>query len=112
MGKNHRYRQMAFFVDTCFGESMATNVTAPGILYLTGTAKNEPSLGATYDMGIRQWLLDEFTAGVITTLQANGNITFRQLYPEVYTKVTGSHVRMLSTGNFNIDTPVIKYLKV
>ncbi|MHB8164085.1 MAG: C13 family peptidase [Methanoregula sp.] len=111
MNKDHQYRQMAFFVDTCFGESMATNVTAPGILYLTGAAKNEPSLGATYDMDIRQWLSDEFTSGVITTLQADGNITFRQLYPEVYKKVTGSHVRMKSTGKFDIDTPVMQYLK-
>jgi ABC-type branched-subunit amino acid transport system substrate-binding protein len=111
MEKNRRYRQMAFFVDTCFGESMATNVTAPGILYLTGAAKNEPSLGAVYDMDIRQWLSDEFTSGVITTLRADGNITFRQLYPEVYKKVTGSHVRMISTGNFATDTPVMEYLK-
>ena len=111
MGKNRQYRQMAFFVDTCFGESMVENVTAPGILYLTGAAKNEPSLGAVYDMDIRQWLSDEFTSGVITTLRADGNITFRKLYPEVYDRVTGSHVRMISTGNFDIDTPVMEYLK-
>lgn len=111
MEKDHRYRQMAFFVDTCFGESMATNVTAPGILYLTGAAKNEPSLGAVYDMEIRQWLSDEFTLGVTGTLRADGNITFRQLYPAVYRKVTGSHVRMISTGNFNVDMPVMQYLK-
>lgn len=111
MEKDHRYRQMAFFVDTCFGESMATNITAPGILYLTGAARSEPSLGAVYDTDIRQWLSDEFTSGVITALRANGNITFRQLYPTVYERVTGSHVRMISTGNFNVDTPVMEYLK-
>nr|WP_320161082.1 C13 family peptidase [uncultured Methanoregula sp.] len=111
MEKNHQYRQMAFFVDTCFGESVATNVTAPGILYLTGAARNEPSLGAVYDMDIRQWLSDEFTASVMSTLQENSNITFRELYPAAYSKVTGSHVRMISTGNFNLDTPVMNYLK-
>ena len=111
MEKDHRYRQMAFFVDTCFGESVATNVTAPGILYLTGAASDEPSLGATYDTDIRQWLSDEFTAGVISTLKSDGNITFRELYPTTYGKVTGSHVRMISTGNFNLDTPVMVYLK-
>ncbi|MFA6363381.1 C13 family peptidase [Methanoregula sp.] len=110
MAENHRYRQMAFFVDTCFGESMATNITAPGILYFTGANKNEPSLGATYDMDIKQWLSDEFTSSVISAIQANGNITFRNLYPVTYEKVTGSHVRMINTGNFSIDTPVLKYL--
>jgi len=111
MKMDHQYRQMAFFVDTCFGESMATNVTAPGILYLTGAARNEPSLGAVYDMDIKQWLSDEFTSSVISTLRANGNITFRDLYPATYARVTGSHVRMISTGNFDQDVPVLKFLK-
>ncbi|MDD1693844.1 MAG: ABC transporter substrate-binding protein [Methanoregula sp.] len=111
METNRQYRQMAFFIDTCFGESVATNVTAPGILYLTGAARNEPSLGAIYDMDIKQWLSDEFTASVMSTLRANGNITFRELYPAAYKKVTGSHVRMISTGNFNQDVPVLTFLR-
>jgi len=111
MGQNHQYRQMAFFVDTCFGESMVTNVTAPGILYLTGAAKSEPSLGATYDPDINQWLSDEFTSSVLSSIRADGNITFRNLYPATYRKVTGSHVRMVSTGNFNLDMPVREYVK-
>ena len=111
MEQNRQYRQMAFFVDTCFGESVATNVTAPGILYLTGAARNEPSLGAVYDMEIKQWLSDEFTSGVISTLKANGNITFRDLYPATYARVTGSHVRMISTGNFDQDVPVLEFLR-
>jgi glycosylphosphatidylinositol transamidase (GPIT) subunit GPI8 len=111
METNHRYRQMAFIVDTCFGESVAANVTAPGIFYLTGAAKSEPSLGAVYDADIRQWLSDEFTAGVVSTLREDRNVTFRELYPAAYKKVTGSHVRMISTGNFNLDTPVMEYLK-
>ncbi|MDD1703156.1 MAG: C13 family peptidase, partial [Methanoregula sp.] len=111
MDEKHQYRQMAFFIDTCFGESVATNLTAPGILYLTGAARNEPSLGAVYDMDIKQWLSDEFTSGVVSTLRANTNITFADLYPATYKKVTGSHVRMINTGNFNLDSPVMKFLK-
>ena len=111
MEKNGQYRQMAFFVDTCFGESVATGVTAPGILYLTGAAKNEPSLGAVYDMDIKQWLSDEFTEGVLSSIKANNNITFRDLYPVTYERVTGSHVRMISTGNFDLDSPVLEFLK-
>ena len=111
MDKNRQYRQMVFFVDTCFGESIATNATAPGIYYLTGAAKNEPSLGAVYDMDIKQWLSDEFTQSVISTLKADPDITFRELYPASYKKVTGSHVRMIDTGNFSLDIPVMKFLK-
>lgn len=111
MAENHRYRQMVFFVDTCFGESVATGADAPGIYYLTGAAKNEPSLGAVYDMDIKQWLSDEFTSSVVSTLQAKPDITFRELYPAVYRSVTGSHVRMVDTGQFSLDTPVMTFLR-
>lgn len=111
MYKNGRYRQLFFMDDSCFGESIATNATAPGILYLTGAAKNEPSLGAVYDSNIKQWLSDEFTVNVVDTLQMNPNITFRELYPTVYNKVTGSHVRMITTGNFSLDVPVLEFFK-
>jgi glycosylphosphatidylinositol transamidase (GPIT) subunit GPI8 len=110
MNRNRQYRQLVFVVDTCFGESSAMNATAPGILYLTGAAGNEPSLGAVYDMDIRQWLSDEFTSAVVSTLRTNRNITFRQLYPATYRKVTGSHVRMITTGNVSIDQPVMEFL--
>lgn len=108
--QGRRYRQMAFFVDTCFGESMATNMTAPGILYMTGANRNEPSLGATYDMDIRQWLSDEFTSGTIQSIRADRNITFRELYPATYKKVTGSHVRLITTPGFALDTRVLTFL--
>lgn len=111
MHHNQQYRQLVFVVDTCFGESIVLNATAPGILYLTGAAYNEPSLGAVYDMDIRQWLSDEFTYRVITLLQSNRDITFRQLYASAYEKVTGSHVRMITTGNVSIDQPVMEYLR-
>jgi ABC-type branched-subunit amino acid transport system substrate-binding protein len=111
MSQNRQYRQLVFVVDTCFGESVATGVTAPGILYLTGAASNEPSLGAVYDMDIRQWLSDEFSANVVNLIRADPDITFRELYTAAYEKVTGSHVRMIATGNFTIDQPVGGFLE-
>jgi hypothetical protein len=62
-------------------------------------------------MDIRQWLSDEFTASVLSSLQSDPDITFRELYPATYKKVTGSHVRMISTGKFNMDEPVLMFLK-
>lgn len=111
MAREGKYRQMVFFVDTCFGESVAANATAKGLLYFTGANRNEPSLGAVYDTNIRQWLSDEFTENVLTALKNNPHITFRDLYTTTYGQVTGSHVQMLNTKNFgNIDTEVMKFL--
>ncbi|WP_292368289.1 C13 family peptidase [Methanoregula sp. UBA64] len=111
MAREGRYRQMVFFVDTCFGESVATNATAKGLLYFTGANRNEPSLGAVYDPNIRQWLSDEFTQNVLIAVRNNPHITFRDLYTTTYEQVTGSHVQMLNTRNFgDIDTEVMKFL--
>ena len=112
MYREGRYRQIVFFVDTCFGESIGINATVPGLLYLTAAAKDEPSLGTTYDASIRQWLSDEFTESVLDTIQADPDITFRELYTAVYEKVIGSHARILNTENFgNIDIPVKEFLQ-
>jgi ABC-type branched-subunit amino acid transport system substrate-binding protein len=111
MDRNHQYRQMVFFIDTCFGESIATGAKAKGVLYLTGSSEDEPSRGAVYDMDIHQWLSDEFTSHVIILLKADPKITFRELYTAVYEKVTGSHVRMITTGNVSIDMPVMEYIR-
>lgn len=112
MEREGRYRQIVYMVDTCFGESIALNATAKGLLYFTGAASSEPSLGAVYDMDIRQWLSDEFTASTLVAISTDPDITFRDLYTTTYDKVTGSHVRMLNTENFgNIDAPVQEYLR-
>ena len=111
MNRDQRYRQLVFIVDTCFGESMAANATAPGILYFTGADASEPSLGAVNDMDIRQWLSDEFTSSVVSLIRTNPDITFRELYTAAYERVTGSHIRMITTGNVStLDSPVREFL--
>jgi ABC-type branched-subunit amino acid transport system substrate-binding protein len=111
MEQEGRYRQIVYMVDTCFGASIAQNTTAKGLLYITGSSATEPSHGAIYDMDIRQWLSDEFTASALSALRSQPDITFRELYMTTYEKVTGSHVRMLNHENFgSIDVPVREYL--
>jgi ABC-type branched-subunit amino acid transport system substrate-binding protein len=111
MYRDHQYRQLVFMVDSCFGESISADTTAPGIFFFTSSAAGEPSFGAVYDMDIRQWLSDEFTSSVMNLVRSDPDITFRELYIASYEKVTGSHVRMMTTGNFSLDMPVREFLK-
>jgi hypothetical protein len=63
-------------------------------------------------MNIKQWLSDEFTSNVMDLIRSNPGITFRELYTSAYEKVTGSHVRMVTTGNVStLDEPVREFLK-
>jgi len=110
MYANQKYRQVLFVIDTCFGESVATTITAPGIIYLTGAADNEPSLGAVYDMDIKQWLSDEFSSTAMSLIKTDTTLSIRDLYIAAYEKVTGSHVSMIVTDNTSIDQPVTNFL--
>ena len=111
MYQEGKYRQMVFFVDTCFGESIAENTTAKGLLYFTGANSVEPSFGAVYDPDIKQWLSNEFTENVLNAIRADPKITFRDLYTTTYERVTGSHVKMLNIQNFgDLNVPVLKFL--
>jgi glycosylphosphatidylinositol transamidase (GPIT) subunit GPI8 len=112
MEREGRYRQIVFMVDACFGESMAVNVTPRGMLYFTGASVSETSLGAVYDMDIRQWLSNEFTQSALSAIRKNNNITFRELYIASYEMVTGSHVRLRNAERFgSIDMPVQEFLR-
>ena len=112
MSREQKYRQLVFMDDTCFGESIAANLTAPGIIYLTGASSTEPSFAATYDIDIKQWISDEFTLEAVDLIQENPDITFQELYTEAYTNVTGSHVQLITTGNVStLHEPVLEFLK-
>jgi ABC-type branched-subunit amino acid transport system substrate-binding protein len=112
MSREGKYRQIVFFVDTCFGGSIAVNTTAKGLLYVTGAAATEPSLGAVYDTDIRQWLSDEFTATALNAVKDHPDITFRELYIATYGRVHGSHVQMVNAENFgNLDVPVREFVR-
>lgn len=111
MEQEGRYRQMIVVADTCFGESIAQNSSAKGFLFFTGAKGNEPSFGAVYDISIRQWLSDEFTSSILGSIQADPDITIRELYIAAYERVSGSHVRLLNVENFgSIDTGIIDFL--
>lgn len=100
MHEKKMYRQLLVMVDACFGESVALNTSTPGMVYLTGASRNEPSYGAVYDPRIRQWLADEFTNKALTIIKENPDATISELYLDTYRDVIGSHVRLLNYQNF------------
>jgi len=100
MYQGGRYRQMLIMVEACHGESMALNLEAPGTIYLTGAARNEPAFGCNYDHRIDAWLADDFTYQVLEVSSKNPQVSILDLYTTVYERVAGSHVRLLNHANF------------
>lgn len=100
MYEENKYRQLFVMVEVCFGESMALNLKTPGVVYLTGAAKNEQSFAIGYDTQQKSWLADDFSNAVVKIISSNPDIFIDELYMQVYGKVIGSHVRLKNFENF------------
>lgn len=110
MSSADRFRQMLVIVEACYGESLAMDIDTPGVLYLTGASRMESSFGTNYDIGIRQWLADEFTVQLIGAMK-EPHITLEDLYLTVYRRVAGSHVRLVNHADFgDLRTPVSEFV--
>jgi ABC-type branched-subunit amino acid transport system substrate-binding protein len=111
MHDQKKYRKLFVMVDTCFGESIALNISTPNMIYFTGSSKSEPSFGTIYDPQIKQWISDEFTSKVIPLMKKNNSISIFKLYKESYKSVVGSHVRLLNYENFGkLDTQIKEFI--
>lgn len=108
MYQDGRYRQMLIMVEACHGETMASGLEVPGVIYLTGAARNEPTFGCNYDRQIDAWLSDDFTYQALRVLSRDSQLSILELYTAVYERVAGSHVRLLNNANFgNVATTSI-----
>jgi len=105
MYQDGRYRQMLIMVEACHGETMASDLDVPGVIYLTGAARNELAFGCNYDRQIDAWLSDDFTYQALRALSRDSQLSILELYTAVYERVAGSHVRLLNNANFgNVAT--------
>ncbi len=100
MYAKRRFRQVFIAVEACFGESMALGVDTPGVVFLTGAARNEATLGYEYDSEIGAWLSDDFSYHLLSTVSAKPGLSILDVYTSVYGKVTGSHVRLANYDRF------------
>lgn len=100
MHARKRYRQMLIVTEVCYGESMALDIASPGVVCLTGAARNERSFAANYDAEIGAWLADDFTYQVLSVIGREPSISIADLYGRVYGRVAGSHVRIKNQRAF------------
>lgn len=109
LDQKNKYRQLLLVADVCLGGDLLPNLKTPGVLYLTGSSENEPSLAANYDSQLENWLSDEFTNQFLEVATANPEISLAAFYTTLYKRVVGSHVEIENFENFgNIDEIKLK----
>jgi ABC-type branched-subunit amino acid transport system substrate-binding protein len=107
MYKKGMFRKMLIMAETCHGESIGAKINTPGVIFYTGSAEDEASYGSQYDYNIRQWLSDDFTSRSLESISANPAMTIEELYTSVYSKIIGSHARLLNYSNCSCLTDAV-----
>jgi len=109
LANQNRFRHLLIIVDSCFGESFGKGLNIPGIIFFTGASAEETSKGTEFDLLIRQWLSDDFTMSFTSVLQNTPNLTLRELYEKTYDRVSGSHVRIMTGNESDLDLPAMEF---
>ncbi len=109
MAEKNRFSRMLIVADTCFGESMGTGLDIPGVVYLTGSAADEPAKGTEYDVSIRQWLSDDFTMTLTDIIEEQPDLTLRQVYEMTSDRLSGSHARIIAADPGDLDIPISQF---
>ena len=92
---------MMIVVEACysggFGE-MGEGI--PGVVYLTAASPYETSHAAERDENMNVFLTNSFTRGLTEILEKNPDISLRNIYVELASKISGSHVQLYNVGNY------------
>lgn len=99
LARRQGYRRMLIVSEVCYGESLGKDLRFPGLVYLTGSAEREQSFAANYDFELNNWLADDFTLELLQALRENPAMSLADLHAVVYSRVAGSHVRMMNYQN-------------
>lgn len=89
--RGKKYRRMLWLVETCYAGSVAKVCQdVPGVMWVTASGEWETSKP---DVPYRDvWLSNRFTQALLQELQAQPDITLRELYYKLFRATTGSHV--------------------
>ena len=102
MHNGGRYRKMLVCTEPCHSASVLAGIEGiDGILGIASAAAQESSFGDNWDAGKQICYSDRFTNNLINKVDANPNISFRQLYLDIVNDTYGSHVTILNYRRFD-----------
>lgn len=95
------YRKMFVALEACYGGSVATACEGiPGVLFMTAANDYETSKADIQDYEMNIWLSNGFTRAFQETIDANPDISLRNLYFRLARRTVGSHVSVYNEGNY------------
>src|SRR5262249_50213591 len=95
-----RYRHLTVIAEACHAGTLGKFMSAPGALLMAGASPTEDSKAANFDEALESWLSNQFSFTLFDLLKRDRAMNLREAYQEVYTHVSGSHVRIYNAQNF------------
>lgn len=99
-----KYRKMLWITEPCYSSSVVKAVDAANVkhvLFMASANEKEESKSCNYDLALDTWMADLFSKNVMSTFEANTDITYGDLYEQVVHKTFGSHPAIYGADNFD-----------
>ena len=101
MSTRQRFRKMLLLFEPCYSETMIQQAEGiPGILAFSSSKESEQSFADYYSMDLLTWMSDRFSNNIVTCLEQNPHITWKEFYSYLSAHTLGSHVRLANASNF------------
>lgn len=101
MNDEHKYRRLFFVIEACYSGSVADEcIGVPGVLMMTAANASETSKADVLDSSLPAYLSNGFTRGFQQRIDAEPNVTLRDLYYHVAGQTVGSHARIYNVDYF------------
>jgi len=97
------HRKVLVAVEACYSGGLgetAEKADIPGIVFLTAASPYETSKAAERDEEMGVYLSNYFTRGFMELLAEQPDATLRNLYIELASKISGSHVQLYNVKNY------------
>ncbi len=100
MHQKNNYRLVFWAVESCYSGQIGMAVSTPGIMLMTAANPYETSKADNYDPELKSWLADRFAFFINSSIAAEPEPSFDQLYEKSFSYVNGSHVSFYNYQNF------------
>lgn len=101
MCSEHRFRKLLFCAEPCFSGSMMDELMGyPGVLGIASATSSEYSFADAYDTDMAVWLSDRFTNNLVSAIDDDADMTYRELYLRLVRHTLGSHVTVFNQSLF------------
>ena len=101
--KEMPHRKMMFTVEACYSGGLGEageDAAIPGVFFLTAASPYETSKAAERDEEMGVYLSNYFTRGFMELLAEQPDATLRNVYIELASKISGSHVQLYNVKNY------------